>query len=729
MTSRQFDIAMIGDFRYLGGTSTSISEEIKASSRAGYRVALLATEAPNLNLPFPVNPKIKSLLDDGTCTLIAPGDSVEATLVQVHNPYVATRLPQHSFGVQAEHRMLVVHHPPFDGEGKPYYDVSKVTSFAEEILNGEFAWAPVGPAVRAQLESLNPAPRLTEIDWYNILDVSLWHMDRDAPGDIPTIGRHSRPDFRKWPATREEILRIYADDPLMRVKILGGGDFLEKLVGPYPSNWTVRQFGAEEVLPFLESLDAYVYYHHPIWVEAFGYAILEALATGLPCILPPHFEPLFGYGAVYADPWEALETSLHLCADSERYKKLSSSAKALAQEKFSHEAHNSRLRSLIGPPKRRKSRKVSSAGNRKTTPTRVLMVSTNGVGMGHLTRLLAVSRKLPEGYQPIFVTMSQALSVVQDYGYIAEYIPSHQYLQCENYKWNKYLGKELAELIDFYNARLLVFDGNSPFQGVIDAAQARAQTWFVWLRRAMWQPGVGKTFIEREKYFDVVLEPRDLAEKFDQGLTTVNRARVQFVDPIRLLDESDIPSKEEARNQLGIQENSTALLLHLGSGNNYSYDEILGLTTRHAGKRKDVQVFVAQWMMSDAEISVPENVRVIKDFPLAKFFNAFDATVSAVGYNSFHDLIQMKVPTIFIPNENPQQDDQLARAMFAQRRGAGLCVRATDPYSLLPALDRLLDPGERATMSAACKSLSTPNGANQAGAIIDEFCNIRRWQR
>ncbi len=55
---------------------------------------------------------------------------------------------------------------------------------------------------------------------------------------------------------------------------------------------------------FLAELDFFVYYHHPAWVEAFGRNILEALASGLPAILPPHFRPLFGDAAFYAEPAE-----------------------------------------------------------------------------------------------------------------------------------------------------------------------------------------------------------------------------------------------------------------------------------------------------------------------------------------------------------------------------------------------------------------------------------------
>ena len=204
-------------------------------------------------------------------------------------------------------------------------------------------------------------------------------------------------------------------------------------------------------------------------------------------------------------------------------------------------------------------------------PLRVLLVSSNGVGMGHLTRLLAIARRLPPPIEPVFVTMSQAMHVVSTFGYLAEYLPYHQYLGCDVGRWNKFLAQELRELIGFYDARVVVFDSNCPFQGVIDAADACRQAWFVWCRRGMWQAGVGAKFLAREKHFDFVIEPRDLADAFDVGLTPLQRERARLVAPIRLLDDHEWLPRDTARAELGLEPNQPAILVQLGSGNNFDY--------------------------------------------------------------------------------------------------------------------------------------------------------------
>ena len=80
----------------------------------------------------------------------------------------------------------------------------------------------------------------------------------------------------------------------------------------------------------------------------------------------------------------------------------------------------------------------------------------------------------------------------------------------------------------------------------------------------MWQPGRGTDVIARERDFDAVVEPRDLAGDLDRGLTAQSRSRTRVVDPIRLLDAGDLLPSGEAREALSIDPRRPAVLLQLG---------------------------------------------------------------------------------------------------------------------------------------------------------------------
>ena len=126
---------------------------------------------------------------------------------------------------------------------------------------------------------------------------------------------------------------------------------------------------------------------------------------------------------------------------------------------------------------------------------------------------------------------------------------------------------------------------------------------------------------------------------------------------------------------------------------------------------------------------MPKNAIMLSAFPIARYLNAFDATVSAVGYNSYHEITQACLPAIYVPNENPSQDNQLARANFAARHGSAIVARREQPENLIQALEVVLDPDRRALMARAARELSRPNGAIEAADIVTQFANTYRGFR
>jgi hypothetical protein len=734
MKKRPYDVLLLSDFRFPGGTSSAIAEEIKAGAAAGYRIGLIHVEAPNLTYPFPINPRIRTLIDAGLAEICDDTQPLEAGIALIHSPHVLRHMPFRCPRLRSEIRLLVVHHPPMSADGQPYYDANAVRVHADEVLGGEVLWAPVGPLVRAQLTALEDGPVLLPWDWYDVLDVAAWQLPRQRFSDPrPVIGRHTRPDRRKWPDTREQILAAYPDDPRILVRIMGGGSFLIETVGLYPRNWQVIRFDEISPREFLGGIDFFVYFHHSTWVEAFGCAIAEAMASGAVAILPAHFRELFREGAIYAEPAEVASHALRLRADPAAFRRQGQCGQALVEERFSHDAHRRRLAEIIGPPPSTRvavpePRAGHGLGWRKRQ-RRILFISSNGIGMGHLARLLAIARRCPEPLTPVFATMSQAVSVLRGAGYLADYLPYHDYLGCDINLWNKHLHQELNELLALYEPSVVVGDFNSPFQGVIDAITDNPHIWFVWCRRPMWKSGAGAKFIEREHYFAAVLEPQELAGAFDAGLTAASRNRTRTVAPIRLLDNHELLPRALARRELGLDLKAQAVIMLLGAGNNYDYEAVRQLIFDHLARRGDVQIVVAQWLMSDHCPTLPGSVIRVRRFPLARWFNAFDAAISAVGYNSFHELIFARVPTVFVPNENPQQDDQLARARYAERHGLGFCLRTRDIYQLKPTLDRLLDPEEQAAIREQCAALSGRNGAVDAATMIEELAYVHRVDR
>jgi UDP:flavonoid glycosyltransferase YjiC (YdhE family) len=1072
------DVAIIGDFRFPGGTSSSIAHEIRALRQGGYSVGLVPVRAPILKRDRPIHPLIQTAIDRGDARLMADGGTLEARLGLFENPQVFTDLPSRLPRLSLGEKLLVVHHPALDARDAPWYDPAVVHGVCETIGGDGLLWAPISPVCRANARRAKlPFPLLDE-DWLNIFFAEDWRSDRSHPaGERPVIGRHSRPEWHKWPATRAELLTVCPDDPAIDVRLLGIGDHVKRLVGEWPANWNTREFGAVDPAEFLRSIDFFVYFHHPEWVEAFGRTVAEAIASGAVAILPEHFRATFGEAALYRAPEEVVPTVREFYADWEQYRLQSGLGMRLIERRFGPKpyldrvgrlignatdgcskmtrsrvsdrsapkaevesfdvvvltdmrtprdtalriAHEARIRSQAGlrsgflhlpaasmkasfihpeidacvrerlaeaidprrhqplraklliihaphavpeaslarlprvgaerilvvvdqPPQRlydvaaadrafaacfggrvtwaavngrvRRGLEATNAGidlwsedwrpavqaparprsgrgnalvvgrvslgdasqwptsrsalfgaypddgsltvrilglpavdglphsdlpktwecfklgeiacgkfidsldffvyfagdkaseipetpiaeamargvipilspnfetrfgdgalycearevgdlvrrlakrrqawveqseraiafarasfgpqshlhrlrklmdeprrrlpqHRRSEPNRALFVTSNGVGLGHLTRLLAIARRLPEETEPVFATMSQAFGVVEGFGYPVEYIPFHVYAECNTDDWQGWLHRQLDQMIDFYGARALIFDGSMPYAGLLRASAPRRDLSLIWVRRAFWKPDQhNDDLVARQRFFDLIIEPEDIAESCDEGATVAERGRATRVPPIRLLDPDELLPRAEAAAALGIDPKRPAVLVQLGGGATRNLATLTDLILTACADFPDLQVVVAEWAISASPLDLWPNVKRLTGFPIARYFPAFDFAVSAAGYNTFHDVLCTGLPSIFVPDDHVMMDDQGARARFAESGGAAIVPTPFSAATFKTALATMLDPQTRTRLRAGCRKLAVPNGAGAAAKLI-----------
>ncbi len=524
------------------------------------------------------------------------------------------------------------------------------------------------------------------------------------------IGRHSRPHWKKWPPTPEQIRAAYPVEGDFEVKILGGGEVATNLLGGTPDNWTLYDFNSIDPHRFLSELDFAVYFHHPELVEAFGRTIAEALASGVPTIVEPSFRELFEEACIYAEPDQVQDLVKRLYNDPIAYKERSELGHELVRQRFGHEVHRRRMADLIGQPTRTSH---STPGRRQRT---VIMFTGNGEGMGHLTRSMAIARRLPADVRPIFVTLSTGMKVIRDAGYLCEFIPQ---TGADGGEWNAFLERRLVEIIRRYGAEALVFDGSWPFWGM---ARAKAATGIrlAWIRRAMWKQSTSPRQLDRAGEFELIVEPGEFAHSYDKGPTAGERDQALRVPPVLLLDEADLLPADEAKAELGLDPGKQAALIQLGSGN---ISDVSGMA-EIAGQRllgvPDLEVVHADWVISRQSAELPKGVKRVKTYPLGRYLRAFDFTVSAAGYNTYHELIGFAVPSVFVPSEK-QADDQAARRRYAEAVGAGINLEPFSAEGLDRALERILVTEERKVMSDECRATFEGNGAQQAADAIREL--------
>jgi len=717
---REVDVLMLSDLRLPGGTSGSVAEEIAVQAQAGWSTGVVHLNGPLLTRLRPVNPRIREQLGRGSAKLLLGDDPIRTKIVVLRHPAVLENAADQLPPIETEQVVLVANAPPTDIDGRRYYQPAVADRMAREQFGVAPIWAPIGPRVREAIAPEVPGD-LRKQDWVNVIDVDAWHVDRPSRQlDRPVIGRHSRPSPQKWPKDPEVIQALYPADGSVVVRILGGAEPVQELLGYVPNSWQVIPFGGMDPREFLAQLDFFVYYHHPAWLEAFGRNILEALASGLPVILPAHFRSLFGDGAIYAEPAEVPSVVNQLYGDRSAYEAVAARADATVRERFSHEAHHRRLLELIGPPEGI-AQPVPSPGSVKSATSdrpALLLISSNGTGMGHLTRLMAYARRAEPNMAPHFLSLSQAVWVVGKYGFSFDYLPSTGATGLPSRLWKDLFTERVSDAVRRLRPAVVVFDGTRPYDGIPDVREQYPEACWVWSQRGMWRHGMSAEHLARAAWFDEVLTPGEFAEAYDRGATA--KADGVRVGAVTLLDAEELEDRDTARRVLGLPLNQRLALVSLGSGDiSDASDETAAVL--EALRRLGVGICVTQSEIAGS-VRTRADVHVVREFPLSRLFRAFDLAVSAAGYNSFHELLRFGIPTLFVPKLETALDDQQGRARFAADKGLAHVMERVSVDVATPLLCDLLERGH--AMVAKVSSVDRGNGASAAAMHLRKLAAV-----
>jgi hypothetical protein len=358
---RHFDVILVSDFRLPGGTTASNVEEIKAQKRMGLRSGLIQMSHYDLDPKRTIEPKVRELLDGDRVQMIVYGEKVSCDTLILKHPSILQEWQRFIPDVQAASVHIIVDQTPkqlygdrvSSGEGELEYSIGRCEEHLRKYFGKAGVWHPIGPLVRGALHQ-HHAEELTEItlaseDWPNIIDVNEWRrVSRPPRGAIPRIGRHSRDHGVKWPVDPSELRAVYPDSADYEVHVLGGAEAPRKLLEGLPENWHVLEFGEVHPKDFLSTLDVFVYYTHPALVEGSARPIIEAMAAGVPVILPHSFQELFKEAAIYAEPSEVRWNVNRLMVDDDYYKSRVRIARDYVDEHFGYTVHATRLREQMG---------------------------------------------------------------------------------------------------------------------------------------------------------------------------------------------------------------------------------------------------------------------------------------------------------------------------------------------------------------------------------------------
>jgi len=358
---------------------------------------------------------------------------------------------------------------------------------------------------------------------------------------------------------------------------------------------------------------------------------------------------------------------------------------------------------------------------------RVLVVPTNGVGLGHAQRCSLVAAELSPTTVASFAAFPSCLPMLNRYGFDGIPLVSRSKLHADPHANDLLNYQRMYSAADDHD--LLVFDGGYVFDSIFRTI-AKHKMRGVWIRRGLWQPGQNNSVaLDREKIFDRVIVPMEAFEELNHNYS--RGTRLKTVGPIVQRPEAKIFDREKLRERLRqrFESDFTHLTITM-LGGGVAADRTAQIQAICAGmeKRDDTLNLVVTWPTArvDPGWFCWENSRVVRTHHASQLVSACDLFISAVGYNSFHEAMYNKVPSIFIPQMAAYMDDQRARAEAAAERGAAILVEPAQMASLVREINLCLDNAKADEVRRVLDNLELPETGNIAAAkYIEEIAHDR----
>ncbi len=135
---------MVSDFRFPGGTSHSVAEEIAAQAQVGWSTGVVHLNGSLLTSVRPVNLRIREQLRRGRARLFLGDRPIRTKIVVLRHPAVLETAADQLPPIETEQVVIVANAPPIDIDRYRHYRPSVVDRIARERFGVDPIWARSG---------------------------------------------------------------------------------------------------------------------------------------------------------------------------------------------------------------------------------------------------------------------------------------------------------------------------------------------------------------------------------------------------------------------------------------------------------------------------------------------------------------------------------------------------------------------------------------------------------
>ncbi|MBC8102995.1 MAG: hypothetical protein H7Z41_10455 [Cytophagales bacterium] len=364
----------------------------------------------------------------------------------------------------------------------------------------------------------------------------------------------------------------------------------------------------------------------------------------------------------------------------------------------------------------------------KPAPLRVLNYAVNGLGLGHLTRLIAINRQIRRlaallgiPTEILFLTSNEGDALAYQHGFASFKIPSKSALVAcglDPVRHRKISKQWVWNAINLISPDLLIVD-TFPMGGfgeLFDVLDLGSKNVFIY-RAVRPQAALAPAFQSALRGYHLLLKPEEQHEN-DSPVPQGLEERVATTREILIRSVAETLPRAAAREMLGIPPDASAAVYVSVGGGGDREAEALFATVVEAARRMPSTAFCvgAGALYRGREFPAP-NVTWTRRPVMMECFRAFDAALSAGGYNTVNELMHCGVPCVFLPQARTH-DDQERRVARCIRAGAGVLLGERTPAAMEAALNGLLEPEVQRRASEAASRFVPGNDALSAASEI-----------
>lgn len=365
---------------------------------------------------------------------------------------------------------------------------------------------------------------------------------------------------------------------------------------------------------------------------------------------------------------------------------------------------------------------LAPAPRRRPAPARArtVFVPTNGIGLGHARRCLLIAEAIGAAAECAFAAFPSCVGLIRGNGFnclpLVQKSPDHPEEHANDLLTYLRLHRTLGP------GDRLVFDGGFVFDSIgrvivehgLDAT---------WIRRGLWQPGHAvSAALDRERLFRRVILPGEAFGELNAGPAPGPSAHPvgPIVQRLPGLDAAERDARRAAlAERLGLGFNRLVVTM-LGGGVAADRTAQMQALAALLEPRGDCLHLIVVW---PGAVVAPglhgwRNTRVVQTRQALSLCQVADLTISAAGYNSFHELLYHALPAIFVPQMAGFMDDQERRARAASERGLAATVLAHELLLMEREVAAFLDAGKSDSVRAALAAATLPEPGNSHAAAL-----------